>query len=121
MREKTRSAIRSAAERLLAGKPIRSISYDLTATNLAKEASVGRATLNRAPDLRNEFVKRVQELRLQKEASHPALLVEQLRAEVVDTKALYRKDTKDLEDEVKLLANQVQALTLMLELQHKDK
>lgn len=113
--KETRAKIQSAAERLLAGAPVRSGSHELTATNLAREAGVGRATLNRAQDLRDAFVQRVAALRKQQTASHPQLVAERLRNELKSSEEQYRDEIRSLRELNQQLANQVQTLTLALQ------
>lgn len=55
----TRQRILSAMDRLLGGE---SRHKEPTYVNLALEAGVGRATLNRAPDLKAQFQQRLDEL-----------------------------------------------------------
>jgi hypothetical protein len=113
--DEARAKIQAAAKRLLAGKPIVSSSHELTATNLAVEAGVGRATLNRATDLRDDFVASVAQLRANAAASHPQVTADRLRVELASVEDRYREDLRSLRALNEKLANQVQVLTLLLQ------
>lgn len=58
-RDAERTAIRSAANRLLAGTPLRSTSGKLTTTELIAEAGLRRDVVYNHPDLVEEFQARV--------------------------------------------------------------
>ena len=118
-RERTIAAINSAAIRLLAGKPTRSASLDLTATNLALEAGIGRATLNRLPDLRDGFMAKVGKMLEDENSTHPSVVAERLRVELQRLKDERSQELSDLRGQVKVLGNRVQALTLMLNLPNR--
>jgi hypothetical protein len=111
----TRDRIQAAAVRLLQGKPTRSKSYALTITNLAQEAGLGRATLNRVPDLRDEFKAAVEALRRVEEQAHPTVTAQRLREEIAALREQHSDETMLLRRQVTTLANQVQALKLLLE------
>ncbi|MFC3458996.1 MULTISPECIES: hypothetical protein [Massilia] len=113
--DEARAKIKAAATRLLAGKPIVSSSHELTATNLAVEAGIGRATLNRAIDLRDEFFANVKQLQTNAAASHPQVVADRLRDELANVEDRYREEIRSLRALNEKLANQVQVLTLLLQ------
>lgn len=113
--DEARAKIKAAAKRLLAGNPIVSSSHELTATNLAVEAAMGRATLNRATDLRDEFFASVKQLQANAAASHPQVVADHLRGELANVEDRYREEIRSLRALNEKLANQVQVLTLLLQ------
>lgn len=113
--DEVRAKIKAAAKRLLAGKPTVSSSHELTATNLAVEAGVGRATLNRASDLRDEFFASAKQLGADAEAAHPQVVADRLRVELANVEDRHREEIRSLRALNEKLANQVQALTLLLQ------
>lgn len=113
--EEVRAKIKAAAKRLLDGKPVVSSSYELTATNLAVEAGVGRATLNRAMDLRDDFYAKVRQLEANAEASHPQVVADRLRDKLASVEDRYREELRSLRALNEKLANQVQVLTSLLQ------
>lgn len=104
-----------AIDRLFAGQPIRS-DGSLTMSALAVEASVSRGTLYRHPEARREFERRIAERELRSDL--PETLREQvrsLRAELATVRSERWEELVELRETVKLLANQIQRLTLEAE------
>jgi len=107
----TATMLREAAARLLDGKPTKSRSHDLTAINLAREAGVSRATMNRAESIRDQFLADVAALRSASEASHPVVRLERARADAEETRQKTIDELRFLRTMNEQLANQVQVLS----------
>ncbi|MES2280199.1 MAG: hypothetical protein V4542_02195 [Pseudomonadota bacterium] len=110
-----------ASDRLLAGKPIHSKSYALNATNLALEAGVGRATLNRAPELRDAFMAEVAALRAKTSAEHPEIVAKRLQEELTQLKTSHSLAMNAANEKISVLGNEVQLLYMLLQECRKHK
>jgi hypothetical protein len=99
--------IRAAMERLLART---AASAALTVTELAREAGVGRATVNRYPALREEFQRRAATCPAEDPAVSHVDEVATLKRELHDAKAERWEELIELRRTVARYANQIQAL-----------
>lgn len=107
----TESALEEAMQRLLEGRPSRTDGA-LTIANLAREASVSRATANRATGIIDRF-----RARLDTTAGEdlPATLRDKIRiltTQIAEIKQREHQEIADLRATVSTLAQHVQALTL---------
>lgn len=98
----------AAMDRLLAGEsPFRSLTF----VSLAKEAGVGRATLNRMPDLKQTWEERVRAAGEDATtAHHPALRIRQLERQLRDEREAHRR----LQEAHRTMAHQYQHTILLL-------
>lgn len=106
--------LRDAMDLLLSGK--RNYSNGrLTVVALAKEARVSRSTAIRAAGVLKAFEDAVKALRDADDATHPVVVVERLQQTLVRERAAAQARIQALEEWKDTLAQQVQALTLLLE------
>ncbi|MER8785508.1 hypothetical protein NKH60_30580 [Mesorhizobium sp. M1006] len=106
---KSEAALRAAMERLLDGRPDRTDGA-LTVSNLAREASVSRATANRAVDLLAEF--RAAEARHRR--SSPQALKDRVRSLEAELRAVRGAEMAELRALTRTLAEHIQVLTLQV-------
>ncbi|MER9134033.1 MULTISPECIES: hypothetical protein [unclassified Mesorhizobium] len=106
---KSEAALRAAMERLLDGRPDRTDGA-LTVSNLAREASVSRATANRAVDLLAEF--RAAEARHRR--SSPQALKDRVRSLEAELRAVRGAEMAELRALTRTLAQHIQVLTLQV-------
>ncbi|WP_261563305.1 hypothetical protein [Frankia tisae] len=106
------AALEDAMRRLLDGQPQRTDGA-LTVANLAREASISRATANRATEILARF--RGHTSTQAGQADVPATMrerIRQLETEVRELRSRERQEIADLRATVHTLAQHVQALTL---------
>jgi hypothetical protein len=122
--ENSAQAIYAAIERLKRWAPAHADvlrSGDLTDTNLALEAGVGRATLYRAEVALGEWNKYLADIENNiVEAQAPRARIRQLERKVRALRTAHALEVADLRRLCDVLAQRVQVLTLQLSQTHQD-
>ncbi|MGI8777626.1 MAG: hypothetical protein ACR2LJ_09640 [Acidimicrobiales bacterium] len=116
VRPDTEGALRAAMERLTAGTAQR-CDGELTVSNLAREAGVGRATAHRATEVIAELHRRrstsiVDNPKGSERAETLRERIRHLESQLADAKKVIRAEDSELRRRAALLAQQVQCLTL---------
>jgi hypothetical protein len=107
--DRKRRLILGAVERIVRGEANH---RSLTLTDLAEEAGVGWATLNRAPDLKTLYGARIDaEAESDRESPNPRIRVRQLERQLAGSRARVR----ELERTGRIALQQIQYLALLLE------
>lgn len=107
--ERTRAALRGAAARLLRDKAVPA--HDLTIDRLARSAGVSRATVYRAPDILDDFRTAVR-ARTKSDLRDSQERCDFDSREHKRLRQNFAKEKRELKRTIKVLANQVQLLTL---------
>ena len=113
-------ALKIAMERLLTGKTAHTDGR-LTVANLAREASVSRATAYRCPDVIQAFQKEIKNRNGRQSASTAQRSkIAALNAELAALQTRAREDRRAAEAMINAMAQRIQALTLLAREQERQ-